>query len=276
MELNPDVHTRCPYQLKDKVIFITDAASPAGIEIACKAAQARAFLALNSWPSDKMDILENNTEIIACKPIITCEDLCKKEKVSDVVNRILGRHGRIDIMVCNHDKVFRSSIEACTTNDFEETFRENVKYAFFCTQVIGQVMAAQRSGKIIYIGSIHDEKPSGSVFAYSMAKAALLNMANEAALQLGEHGIDVNLIEMGPVAREVFQDGLTTFYDNYQYKIPSCKVGNYQDLANLVAFLASDASQYLNGAVIRMDGGLVLHFVDTKANYRKLRAEGRL
>jgi NAD(P)-dependent dehydrogenase (short-subunit alcohol dehydrogenase family) len=264
--------------IENKVVFLTDATSASGIEIARKASSEGAKLVLNCLKGEKPDDLEKCIRTSGAEYFITNENLYTSKEAADTVEMAVKRFGTIDVLICNNNKVYRSSVEKGTIQELKQVLCENVKYAFLITQAVGRIMAQQKAGKIIYISSIHDEKPSGCTVAYSMAKGALRNLSNEVALQLGEHGVDVHLVEMGPVEREAgqFLDGKATFYEAYQYKIPSCHVGDYRDLAHLAMFLASPETKYLNGTIIRMDGGLVLHYVDTKANYRKLVAEGRV
>jgi NAD(P)-dependent dehydrogenase (short-subunit alcohol dehydrogenase family) len=97
---------------------------------------------------------------------------------------------------------------------------------------------------------------------------ALSNLAKETSLEYGRLGVDTICVEMGPTGGEdeILKSEISTFYDAYQYKIPSGYLGNANDLASLCAWLISDQCRYLNGAQIRMDGGLVLHYVDERVN----------
>lgn len=122
------------------------------------------------------------------------------------------------------------------------------------------------AGKIIYVSTIHAEKPTGSAFTYSIAKGAVKMLSKEASLVLGRYGVSVNTIELGPLPSDnaIFQSTLSTLYDDYEYKVPNALLGSDEDLAELVAFLSSDYSRYMNGADIRLDGGFLLHYMNFK------------
>lgn len=91
-------------------------------------------------------------------------------------------------------------------------------------------------------------------------------LAKEAALVLGRSGVSVNTIELGPIAgdNEQFESSLSTLYNDYEYKVPNAVLGNYDDLAELILFLSSDESRYMNGSDIRLDGGFLLHYMNFK------------
>jgi glucose 1-dehydrogenase len=183
-----------------------------------------------------------------------------------VRDRIGQRFGRLDILVHNHNVVERVRVEDCGESTYQRLLDANAKTAFLCTKVLGGWMAETGGGRIVYVSSIHGEKPTGASFVYAVAKGAVKMLCHEAALELGRHGVRANLIEMGPVAGddERFASEITDIYRDYRYKVPFAELGTYDDLAHLVWFLALDESRFLNGSAIRLDGGFVLHYMDHK------------
>lgn len=250
-----------------KVVMVTDADSSIGEACIRRMADAGARLIVNSESNG-----ERIRESLAyCHDIgadirVTCIQLHSSRQVNQRLAEICPAFGEIDVLVHNNHNVQSMTIEDGDEAMFHELMDTNVKSAFICTQAVGRRMAKRKSGRVIFIGSIHDEKPTGSSFAYSAAQGALKMLSKEAALELGRHGIQVNLIELGPFEGddERFQSNISTIYDSYRYKIPRARTGSKEELADLVHFLASDQANYLNGADIRMDGGFVLHYMNHK------------
>jgi glucose 1-dehydrogenase len=252
-------------KLNNKVVFITDADSSSGNAIINRLASEGAHFILNS-ASFGAEIQADLASIQAAgsKTIIVQVDLCKSSDVAPMLEEAVRQLGAVDVLIHNNNVVKPTLVETCEEQLFNQIMDANAKSAFICTQAVGKLMAAQQSGKVIYVSSIHSEKPTGAAFTYSVSKSAVKMLAREAALVLGRHGVNVNVIEMGPIEGddEVFKSDISSLYDSYQYKVPNAVLGSHDDLANLVLFLSSDEAKYVNGADIRMDGGFLLHYLD--------------
>lgn len=238
--------------------MITDAATAFGRAIAEKLANDGFALVLN-----RPDGIHEPFHLDAK---VTNNALTTPTLVEQLRDEIDGEFGRLDVVVHNQNRIEPVTIESCDDETFSRVLDENVRTAFWCTQVLGGYMGQAGAGQIVYISSIHDEKPTASSFLYSASKGAIKMLCREAALDLGRRGLCVNVIEMGPIAGddERFASDLSDVYRDYQHKVPSTILGTPEDLANMVSFLASDASRFMNGAEIRMDGGFMLHYMDHK------------
>ncbi|NIK68125.1 MULTISPECIES: SDR family oxidoreductase [unclassified Paenibacillus] len=255
--------------MKRKVVFIADAGSWSADSLIERFSQAGANLILNGSQGDKQwdDVLA------ACAAagsdvLVTHADLCSSRDLSTTLDHAEQLLGPVDVMIHNCCEIRPVSVESCNEAEFVETMRINAKSAFICTQTLGKRMAARGSGSIIFVSSIHNEKPTGSSFAYSVSQGAVKMLAHEAALFLGRFGVNVNVIEMGPTegADMTFQSAVSGLYDDYRYKVPGTKLGTADDLAGLAFFLAGEEAGYLNGADIRLDGGFLLHYMDHRMN----------
>lgn len=256
-------------KLQNKVAFITDADSNSGQSIIKRLAAEGTQFILNSVSDGKA--LQAQLEALkqqGTNALIINIDLCSSEAVNTMLEEMAEQIGTVDILIHNNNLIKPASVETCEEDLFLEILNTNAKTAFVCTQEVGRHMAKKKHGKVVYVNSIHAEKPTGSSFAYSASKAAVKMLSKEAALNLGRDGINVNSIEMGPIEGddEVFGGGTSSLYDYYQYKVPSTKLGTDDDLANVVTFLCSDDARYMNGADIRLDGGFLLHYMDAKIN----------
>lgn len=267
-----------PMRLPNKVVFITDADGGSGRALMRRLAAEGAALLLNS-PSNGRAVEAELEQVrqSGVRARVVSVDLCRSAEVVPMLERAAGELGPVDVLVHNNNLVVPISVETGEEDVFLQVMNANAKSAYVCAKAVGEQMAAAgRPGKIVFVSSIHAEKPTGSSFAYSASKGAVKMLAREASIVLGRRGISVNTIELGPVEGddEVFRSDISKLYDSYRYKVPSAVLGTHDDLAELVLFLASDEARYLNGADIRMDGGFLMHYLDFKMKLPQQSEEG--
>lgn len=252
---------------RNKVTFITDADSSSGRALVNRFSEEGAHFILNSASQGALIEAEiENAQAAGSKIYIAHFNLCSSSEVTDVIEQAEQQLGTVDVLIHNNDLLKPALTESCDEEVFLEIMNANAKSAFICTQAVGKQMIKQQSGRMIYVSSIHAEKPTGTSFVYSASKGAIKMLAKEAALELGRHGIQVNTIEIGPVKgdNERFLSGISTLYDDYESKVPNDLMGSHEDLANLALYLSSDEARYINGTDIRLDGGFLLHYMDRK------------
>lgn len=252
-----------------KVVFIADADSWSGEGLVARFSQGGWDLILNSTQDDnEWEDVIRFCSVTGSKVLITHTDLCSSRDITSMLDRTEQLLGPVDVLIHNYSVNRPIRVETGAESDFVEIMQRNAKSAFLCTQTFGKRMANLGAGSIIFVSSIHNEKPTGSAFAYSASQGAVKMLAHEAALFLGRSGIRVNVIEMGPVdgSDVLYASDITGLYNDYRYKIPSTRLGTANDLADLAFFLAGEESGYLNGADIRLDGGFILHYMDLRMN----------
>lgn len=202
------------------------------------------------------------------------------EEMKKLAETITERYGGIHGMVYNYFCMISGGVSQITAEDFKENYNRNIKAPFFVTQLIASKTGRRERGKLIYLTSIQDEKPSGTHPLCSMAMAAIRNMSREAALAYGPAGTASIVVELGP-SEEDGQWGqltgsrFTTCYEGVRYKTPLAEEGREEAAAKLCAFLLSDECRWINGAEIRQDGGFLLHYLDEAVNHRAILAGGR-
>jgi glucose 1-dehydrogenase len=254
-------------KMLNKVVFLTDADCDSGQAIIARLSDEGASFILNSASdgSQLLPLLQLCQEKGRAAHVVNL-DLTSLTQMMSGLEEPLALLGSIDVLIVNNNLVIPVSVETCDEEVFQHLLDVNAKSAFVCTQAVSRQMMEQLSGKVIYVGSIHAEKPTGSSFAYSAAKGAVQMLSREASLTLGRYGVQVNHIMMGPVDgdQHQFYSEISPLYEDYEYKVPNAVLGTNQDLANLVLFLSSDESGYLNGADIRLDGGFLNHYLDPK------------
>ena len=200
-----------------------------------------------------------------------CYDISVEDGAAALADDVIRDFGSIDVFIHNDNHVIPVSIIDSTDEQVLESFNKNAKSAFLLTQAVGRYMTKQKSGSIVYISSIHADKPSGSSFAYSMAKAAVGMLCKEVVLNLGSYGIRANVIEMGPVDgdQEIFKSDISRLYDHLHLKLNQQSPGNWDQAARLAVFLSGDDCSFINGQSIKLDGGFLLNY-GFKFNYEEL------
>jgi NAD(P)-dependent dehydrogenase (short-subunit alcohol dehydrogenase family) len=240
--------------LKDKVALITDGASPAGRGIAARLAEDGARVAANVFPpgGDSPPGAE----------LLTRADPCSKAAIDGAVGEVLARYGRIDILVHNNNEMIPAALETCDDETFDHIMAVNIKSAYLYVSAAGPSMKENRSGSIVFVSSIHDEKPFGACFAYSMAKGCLKNLAREMVLDMGRYNIRTNVVELGPLEGEWerFYSDSSPLYEHAVQRINGPRMGTVQDIAEAVRYFAGDDSGFANGSELRLDGGFLLTY----------------
>ena len=254
-------------RLGEKIVFLTEADSVSGRAIIRRLSSEGASFILNS-ASGGVAIREETDRCRASgrKAFVVNIDTSNRDEVERMLDTASREIGEPDILVHNNDLTEPGTIEHGSEEWFRRLIDHNAKSAFICTQAVGGRMARRSRGRIVFVSSIHAEKPTGSSFPYSAAKGAVKMLTREAALRLGRCGVTVNAIEFGPVEGddERFRSDLSLLYEHYRTKVPNAVLGTHDDLAEVVLFLASDESRYVNGADIRVDGGFLMHYIDAK------------
>jgi len=254
-------------RLQNKIVFISDSDSDSGKAMIKRLSESGAHFILNSYSGGSAIGAELKlVKDTGLQAIVVSIDLCKSTEVSDMLLFAQQQLGTVDVLVHNNKEILPSTIEDGEEALFQQSININAKSAFVCTQAVGKQMMMKQAGSIIYVSSIHAEKPTGSAFTYSIAKGAVKMLSKESALVLGRYGICVNTIEVGPVAGDntLFFSNLSTLYNDYEYKVPSTVLCSHEDVAELVCFLSSDEARHINGTDIRLDGGFLLHYMNFK------------
>ena len=249
------------FSLQGKVALITGGSRGIGRSIALTFAEAGADLAVSSR-NKRPPELENVAEEIRAlgkKAIAIPAHVGKKEDVGRLVQKILGEYGRIDILVNNAGaNPILSTMVDLEEEAFEKVLEVNLKGAFLVSQAVAKEMIKQGGGRIINISSISGLRARADrTGAYCISKAAMNMMTQVMARELAQHHILVNAIAPGSIKTEFSRVNWTDPERKEQRirEIELKRFGEPEEVAGLALFLASGASSFVTGEIIRVDGG---------------------
>ena len=267
----------------NKTCFIADASEKLGRAVSLNLAKQGAKLVLCYETKEKEDksFLDSLNDIKASYKVVY-SDLLTYETCQSVCDDIASDNNfkKIDAMFYNvTPEVKRQEVKTMPREMFKELVDNYIIKAFACTKVFADFMSKD-GGVIVYRGSINDDKPTGIAGFNSMYYAAIKNLNREAALYYGYYKIRTVCLEIGALDKEdeEYHNDIATFYDGYEYKIPSGYVGTGDDFGSLISYLISDGCKYINGAEIRVDGGLLFQYIEavmTIAAHERLKREGK-
>jgi len=247
-------------QIEGKVALITGASKGIGRAIALTFARAGAQIAACSrgTTAGQLEAIAEDIQNLGRSALAIQMDTSKKEDVDRMVKTTLERFGRIDILVNNAGILIRSSLLSITESDWDKLMGVDLKGYFLCSQAVGRIMRAQAGGNIINISTQHAFKAMGDEFGpYGVAKAGVVMMTRYLAKELGDWGVRVNGIAPG-ITRTDFSK--KTWSDPEVLKkveagLPLKRMAEVDEIADAALFLASDASRYVTGQTIQMEGG---------------------
>lgn len=245
------------FSLKEKVAIVTGAGRGIGRSIAMGLAEAGATVIVASRTKEQIEDTASAITLKGGNSLAITADVRSKEKIEYLVNMALTNYGKIDILVNNAGGMFSVNTMKMSENQWDVIISENLKSVFLCSQTVGKIMINQKSGSIINIASIVGVVAQPLNAAYAASKAGVINLTKTMAIDLAPYGIRVNGIAPGliitPGTEWLYQDP-----ENMSQAIPLARGGRPEDIVGGVIYLASDASQYVTGETIVIDGGLLI------------------
>lgn len=245
--------------LKDKCAVVTGATRGIGRAIALKLAGMGANIVASYRSNhEEAEKLKVELESLGVKAILVSGDVSKDEDSKKLIELAKNTFGSIDILVNNAGITKDNLILRMKEEDFDQVIDVNLKGTFNCLRHITPVMVKQRSGKIINVSSVVGITGNAGQINYAASKAGVIGMTKSLAKELGGRGINVNAVAPGYISTDMTSVLSDSVKDKMKEIIPLKRLGEPNDVAEVVAFLASDASSYITGQVINIDGGMVM------------------
>ncbi|QSJ17117.1 SDR family oxidoreductase [Nostoc sp. UHCC 0702] len=242
--------------LAGKVAIVTGASRGIGRAIALKLAGNGASVVVN-YAGNTTKAQEVVTEIdnLGVESLAVQADVSKVADIQRLFEETIERFGRVDILVNNAGTIINKLITEVTEADFDKLFAINVKGTYFACQQAALHMA--EGGRIINFSSSTTAMMLPTYSAYVATKGAVEQITRVLAKELGTKGIAVNVISPGPTDTELFREGKTEEQINRLAQMAAFgKLGDVQEIADVVAFLASDEARWITGQNIRVNGGI--------------------
>lgn len=245
--------------LKGKCAVVTGATRGIGRAIALKLGQLGANLVINYRSKDeeavtlKEELLALGVDVLVVKGDISLDADAKK-----LMDEAKNKFGSIDVLVNNAGITKDTLILRMKEEDFDQVIDVNLKGTFNCLKYVAPIMVKQRSGKIINLSSVVGIIGNAGQVNYSASKAGVIGMTKSLAKELGGRGINVNAVAPGYIQTDMTAELNDKTKEQLQGAIPLKRLGNPEDVAEVVAFLSTDASKYITGQVINVDGGMVM------------------
>lgn len=246
------------FQLKDKVALVTGGSQGLGFEMAKALAEAGANVAVTSRNLEKAEQAAQQIEQASSQKAIGVQvDVTNYTQICRMVEQVIERFGRIDILINNAGINIRKPILEYDEQSWDQVVGTNLKAPFLCAKAVVPHMIEQKKGRIINIASMLGSVGLSERSAYCSSKGGLVQLTKVMALEWAEHGITVNAVSPGPFATELNEVVINNpeanqfFLDHLAIK----RWGDPQELTGLIVYLSSDASSFMTGSNILIDGG---------------------
>lgn len=252
------------FDLTGKVAIVTGAASGIGRAVAIELAKFGANIALVDVQVEKIHEVDEEIKKIGRDSLIIIADVSNRAEVENMVQKVLNKFGKIDILV-NCAGIFSRvmAIEKLTEENIDRIFAVNFKGTVFCCQEVMKHMMKRRCGKIVNIGSSLSSRASianlsGGGADYCASKAAVQCFTRALAWQLAPYRINVNAVAPGIAETPMHEGFIELMKKSFIPSIPFGRLAHPEDIAHAVIFLVSDASNYITGQTIHINGGQIM------------------
>jgi 3-oxoacyl-[acyl-carrier protein] reductase len=244
--------------LSGRVALVTGASQGIGRACAVKLSQSGATLALAARNQEKLHELVAEIETTGSKAAAFPLDVGDEEQVKSVCKSVIAQFGKIDILVNNAGITRDQLVMRMKRADWDSVLNTNLTSAYLCTQQAISSMLKQRWGRIINITSIFGQMGQAGQANYAASKAGLIGLTMAIAREVGSRNITCNAVAPGFIETAMTSGLGDAFKQNAVKMIPLGRVGSPEDVANAVAFLASEEASYITGHVLNVNGGMLM------------------
>ncbi|MBN2207739.1 MAG: 3-oxoacyl-[acyl-carrier-protein] reductase [Candidatus Coatesbacteria bacterium] len=238
--------------------LVTGAARGIGKAIAVRLARDGMNVAICDLLRDAMSETKNELEKMGSDTLTFSCDVCDSAKVAGMVTDIEAHYGRLDVLVNNAGITADKLLMRMSDDDWAKVMAVNLTSVFNCTRSVVRGMISRRKGRIISISSVIGLMGNVGQANYAASKAGIIGFSKSVAKEVAARGVTVNVVAPGyidtPMTRDLPEKAKQQLFD----MIPMRRLGTPEDVANIVAYLASDDAGYMTGQVINVNGGLYM------------------
>jgi len=244
--------------LQDKVAVITGSSRGIGRAIALHLASQGAIIVASARNVAALEELVGDIEGQGGKALAVPGDVGLSQDVDTLFSKAMEVFGRVDILINNAGITRDGLLMRMKDEDWDAVMDTNLKGAFYCSRAAAKIMTKQRSGRIINISSVVGEMGNAGQSNYCASKAGLIGLTKSNARELAKRNITVNSIAPGFIVTDMTDALSDKVKEELQAQIPLARLGEAQDIANAVAFLASEQAGYITGQVLGVNGGMYM------------------
>lgn len=239
--------------------IVTGASRGIGRAIALQLAQDGFNVVVNySGSQARAEEVAKEIEAFGVKSLVVQANVSDADAVKTLVDTTLETFGSIDVLVNNAGITRDNLIMRMKEQDWDDVIDTNLKSVFLCTKAVTRPMMKQRSGRIINVASVVGVVGNAGQANYTASKAGVIGLTKTSAKELAARNILVNAVAPGFIETEMTDAMPEEAKSSMLSQIPLAKLGQPEDIASVVSFLASDASRYMTGQVLHIDGGMVM------------------
>lgn len=244
--------------LKDKVAVVTGASRGIGKSISLALARQGAKIVAVDITLKGMDELLAEIKALGSEGIAVEGNVTVAADTENMMDQAVAAYGRIDILINNAGITRDGLLMRMKDEDWDAVLAVNLKGAFLCTRAASKVMTKQRCGRIINIASVVGQMGNAGQANYCASKAGLMGLTRSNARELAKRNITVNAVAPGFIVSDMTEALPDKVKQEMAAQIPLERFGTADDIANAVVFLATDASAYITGQVLAVNGGMYM------------------
>jgi len=242
-------------RLKDKKAIVTGAGQGIGRNIATKFAQEGADVAIVEMNPTTGVETQREIEKLGRMALSLTVDVANQNQVQGMVRQVLSAWGKIDILVNNAGFDRGGTLLKVKEEDWDAVLGVHLKGTLNCIQAVADHMIENRYGKIVNMSSIWGKSGAISEICYSSAKAGIIGLTKSVARELAKYQINVNVVLPGLILTPTIAKMPEKYQNMVIENTPLRRLGRPEEVANVVAFLASDEASYMTGATVEVSGG---------------------
>lgn len=247
---------RIQVDLSGQVALVTGASRGIGKAIAIALGKSGATVACLARNEEKLKEVAATITAAGGKASVHSCDVTNSEAAQAAVDAVVAEHGRLDIVVNNAGITKDTLLPIMSDDDWDQVIAANLRSVFLFSRAAAKVMMRQRSGRIINMSSVSGLVGNPGQSNYSASKAGIIGFTQTVARELAKRKITVNAICPGFIATDMAEALGDAIIDEVKKRIPAQRIGEADEIADAVLYLASDSASYITGQVLTVDGGM--------------------
>jgi NAD(P)-dependent dehydrogenase (short-subunit alcohol dehydrogenase family) len=246
------------FDLTGKIAIVTGGNQGIGLGITRGLAGAGATVVIANRRAAEGQKAAESLKKEGLKAIPIPTDVSDESSVAALVSKVIDSYGKIDVLVNNAGVIIRKPAEEMSREDWDHIMNTNLRGVFFCCQLVGREMIKQKKGKIINISSDASQRAMPERSVYATSKAGVSHLTRCLAVEWAKHNINVNAIGPGPthtpLNKKYYEENPDKLQQTVQ-SIPMGRMGDTSDYIGAAVFLASEASNFMTGQTLLIEGG---------------------